>query len=474
MKQDRVGAEMEDEEYELDFTDVLRRIWRRRGLIILLPFLAACLAIFVVSITAWRSDNPVVYYISLKSIENEQYPNGSRFSPQDLLAPAVLTELRSKFKLDSAIDLRQNIQVSYGNPITEGVTRKYQDRLSARNLAQADIDSINAAYHQELVATMRAGLRIDVDFRAIGVDEAIGVAIAKTLPLIWNQVYTQQFRVLVDTTLSQAAIPTSDEALKDTASVLVANERLRNIERGLQILTDDNRLSSLTTSDRRNAEDVREELERYRTIFFDPIFRFGFSTNDPAGRSYLAQHQLDIADLQRQVAGYDQTLEQLGKYRTASGTMPPSNSGASVSNQIQLGENALDRIISLADQSSFADYVKQTLTARQTALTEISRLQKEIDWATNSDNKGQDPAFVQAAADGLKSLTASYKDLLDRARTVLISNAGQFYIELTSPRVVGSIVNLHSLILVIGAALAGLALALLIALMAPAFEKATH
>ncbi|MGB3538547.1 MAG: hypothetical protein WBA42_10340 [Mesorhizobium sp.] len=131
---DTTSTLADEEDHEVSLREILYRLWRQRGTLVTLPLLALCLAAVIVGFKSWSTQNPVVYYVALSNIDKGHYPNGAEFSPQDLLAPDVLAELRQRFKLGPNINPRHYIQVGYDNPLTDSVTRKYHDKLSAKTL----------------------------------------------------------------------------------------------------------------------------------------------------------------------------------------------------------------------------------------------------------------------------------------------------------------------------------------------------
>ncbi len=455
----------ENEDRGINFGQIFRILWRYRGLLTILPLLTACVGLAIIGFSAWKYPRPVVYYIALQNIENNQYPNGTRFSPQDLLSPAVVSVLRSRFNFDQSADLLNNIQVSYDNPVAEGVAQKYRLRLGARNLTVTDVDSINAAYQQELNATIRSGLRIDVFYGPLGVGRSTAIAIAKALPEIWKDVYSQQFRVYLNTSLADAAVTATKEPLTNAASILVADDRLNVMTAGLGIIGEDNRLASLATKGGATAEDVRQDIQRFRTVYFDPLLSKSLSSADLAGRAYLKSKELRIADLERQIEGFDLTLDRLRSYQ-ATPTPVEAPPVAPQSSGIQIGDNAVGQIVELAERAAYANYIQNVLERRQAALQEISGIKREIDFRTASTDATENPQFLGEAAKELDGLTGNYLALLSSARNRLDSTLGQFYSETSSPSTPGSVFGLRSLAILIAFALVGWILAVTIALLA--------
>ena len=75
---------------EIDLWTILQKLWVRRGLLIIVPLMFSFLAVIWLLVTAVKTSTPTVYYVELQGIEKSRYPNGTVFSPQDMLIPDVL------------------------------------------------------------------------------------------------------------------------------------------------------------------------------------------------------------------------------------------------------------------------------------------------------------------------------------------------------------------------------------------------
>ncbi len=105
------GESFIDNQDEISLTDIVAKLWQRRGLFLVLPVLALLAAgIFLLSSAVWTT-NPTVYFVKLTGINQAQYPNGATFSPQDLLVPEVFDHLAKTLDLKDRTQLREAIQL---------------------------------------------------------------------------------------------------------------------------------------------------------------------------------------------------------------------------------------------------------------------------------------------------------------------------------------------------------------------------
>ena len=96
---------------EISITDLVKKLWQRRGLIVVLPIIFLLLAVTLLFFTAVKTQSPTVFFVQLQGINKSTYPNGTSFSPQDLLIAEVLTKAVSQLKLPVDDDLRETIFV---------------------------------------------------------------------------------------------------------------------------------------------------------------------------------------------------------------------------------------------------------------------------------------------------------------------------------------------------------------------------
>lgn len=441
---------------EISLSDIIKRLWAGRGIIVILPIIAAGLAALFVVMAALDTSRPITYLVNLKNIENQRYPNGTVFAPQDLLIADVLAELRTRFDLPAGANLREAITVNYDSPIAAGLARAYRDRLAARNLTQAEISAINEAYTAELRAATNASLRINVDNRALGIDTVTALDVARALPEIWAKIYTTQFRIFTDTRLADYSVTRTREDLATTSSILVADARLETIRRGLNIILGDNRLSLLRTADGITAADLREDLRRFTTIFFNPIKIAGFQSGDAVSAAYVTELRANLADMRRRIAAYDESLKELRDHQRTSQVPPAGQPSTADGSALQVGDAALREIVQLAQQASFSAFVQDTLNKRNDLMFEISSLMKDIELATHNVEAVSQTDIHATAAEALHELTSQYSQLLSTARTqILDRGGGELYEPALGPVVTGSLINSRSIMIVFAAALAG-------------------
>lgn len=456
-------SENADQEIGISFSDIFWRLWQWRGLIVFVPMLFAGAAALFVVFSALGQSRHAIYLVSLRNIENQHYPNGSEFSPRDLLIPEVLSEIRRIYEIPGNIDLNEAISVAYDSPVADGIAKSYQQRLSARNLTQAEIEALNQSYLQELRGAMRSALRITVDYPALGLDSERGLALAADLPRLWTAIYTTKYRIFTDRGLADLAVTRTVENLESTTSILVANNRLRAMVKGIGMFLEDNRLSMLRGADGISPADLLIEMNNFDAIHFSVLKSIAFQAEDAAAHAYMNRLRLDISEKKRQIQAFESTLSSLGDYQRSRGTEQVSQRPAAQAEQpssIQIGDSTFSSIVELAERGSYVELVRRVLDERRGLMIELAALEREQQLATSgAKDIAVSPAFISEAAASLNALTGQYSQMLRSAEEQLRTRGGELFEPLIGPRLGGSpLLSLRSLLIVAAAGLAGLLL----------------
>lgn len=134
--------------------------WARRVKIVLLAsagaLVAAALfaAVFLLR-DSWQEAN-LTFRVLFAGVEKGQYPNGMRFTPEDIVATPVLQEVYQRNNLEGVIPFakfKAAFVVSDNNPALERLRRESQDHLSARALTQVERSKLEDDYESKIKAT---------------------------------------------------------------------------------------------------------------------------------------------------------------------------------------------------------------------------------------------------------------------------------------------------------------------------------
>jgi len=393
---------------EISIGDILVKLWRRRGLIIIIPTLAGALGVLAVLLMATQSSVPVVHYVNLTGIEKGKYPNGVKFSPRDLQSPGVLSSLADKFGIEQSEDFGEAVSVSYAAPATKGILEKYKVKLSQKGLNAAEVDAINAELNEELGRATEKTAQIAIDYQSIGVDEGLAAQMAVELPKIWAEVFTTKYRIL-DNTLLSGLSQVEYLSLQTSVGVLESSDYVDNMIRGLKVIQEDGRLSGLQTNSGSTAADLLVSVEDFNNLYLSAVLSHNLGNKDTLTGFYQTDLKLRIKMIYEQVEGLDDAI---GSIRSViSGESNQASSGQAYNaDRMQVTGDAISDIVNLVNKSSLSEYLTKLYEKKQQLILEraelnlrLSKIEEDFDYGTD---------FLKVSESKLNALNADYVELL--------------------------------------------------------------
>ncbi|RFC67208.1 MULTISPECIES: hypothetical protein [Mesorhizobium] len=446
MAKEPVQAVVEARPDETTIAEVFRTVWRKRGIVLIALAIGILIGLWAAASSFPRAPAPVTHYISLTGMEitrqgnvgdpNDRlkivvtYPNGSVFLPRDLLDPQVLQRVREQLGLGNDVPLNGGIGVSFEAPWTEGIMRRYKERLAVRGITQADIDSLNSDLERDLLSANMGGLRIDVSPAALGVSGSVAVAIAKALPQAWRDVYTDRYRTLLNTDLPNLMAEQDDGDLSNPPSVTAAQMKIVSMLRGLDMMANDNRLATVTNANGLTANDLEANLRQFRTVHFAPFAAPVFATDNPSVVAYRKDLESRLAASKREAETMNRTLQDVLSNPIGKAALQPS-----MESVVQSDGTMLSQLLALAQRASLTPMVPDIMNKRDQINANIGRLERELIMISSPgapQASSENPADIAAA---LRKLTEDYRSLytasVDRLRTA----SSTFYADLSAPAI---------------------------------------
>ena len=448
---------------EISLRDIAVKLWRRRGLIVVLPIITALMGFGVVLLTAVSAKTPLVHYISLTAIENGNYPNGVLYSVNDIVSPEVLDEVARRMGLENDQKFADAIMVSNSSPVTEGVVRKYADRLANQKLSSPEIDAINTALELELRETSQRGARISVDFKALNITAEQAEEIAILLPQIWQKIFTERFQIL-DNTKLQNVTQRDDISLASTRAVLEANNYVLQMQNSLNLLSNDSRLRSLQLDNGVTPSDLARAVASFEQLYLGAILSRNLNNDDDLTAFYQDDLRLQILQSDEQIAGLDDAIESV-QVIISGGQPILGNSSNFAGDRMQIDGTAIENIIELVNTSSLSDYLTALYDKKIALINQRSDLNRQQNKIQTDVKFTAD--FMLSAEQNLTDLNRDYVTLLRKARNMNRANIGSLHQSLGKPYVIGGTIPKNSILIIILAGLIGGILAMVMALIMP-------
>ena len=474
---------------EISIYDLLLKLWAKRGLIVILPLIFAGLTVIGLLIGKTSAQNEVSVYIELNGITlsaaardsdgdsdsdsdkkiTTRYPNGTFFSPQDLLNPTVIGGLAGKTGLDSKA-LTENIDVQFGTPISNGVLIEYKAALAANSKASSqDLAVINERYRAKLEAAAKRGLKVTIDYVALGISKEAGGEIVERLLQLWNKVYTEQFVTYLSPEIASLRWTETKFDLTSRIGLQEADIQLTNLKLGVDLISKDDRLKGMNTGQGPLAADLAGYIDDFRSIFFDPLFLGAFGSEDTLTRVYAQDLRFKLDELDREIDELNQRLKDISDFQTGAKGLRSGDNGREGP---QLDGDALSTVVNLAEQAALSSYLQTSLDQRYELIKERAVLSTRLERIGVGNSKEQIGAeFTALAQARYERITAGYANILALAQSTLASQTPSYYSIITQPDTEGSLLSKRDLLfLALAIALGGM-LAIIAALVWPEKQR---
>jgi hypothetical protein len=471
---------------EISISELLLKLWAKRGLIVFLPFIFAGLTVVGLLIAKTGQQTSVSLYIELNAISlasavksadadadadaddaiTTRYPNGVVFSPQDLMNPSVIGLLSEEADLNSE-DLAEHIDVQFGTPVSNGVLKEYGVALSSKSKASSEeLAALNERYKRKLDAAAKRGLKITVDFVELGISRDEGKQLAESLPKLWNKIYTQQFRTLLPSEIMGLRWTQDIHDLTSTIGLQEADIQIEALTQGVDAIVADERLIGLKNRDGVTASDIRTYISRFRAIYFEPLFLAAFETDASLTKVYERDIGVETRRIEAEINELNARLESLQGSRARTQT---SSSASRQDFGASLDGGALSQVVSLAEQASGSRYIQATLEKRFELVEEKAVLQARLERMMPSSDARVDITanFVEMATSRYQTIVGGYSDLLMRAKEAAVTATPSYYSITTQPESEGSLIGTRDLLFIALALALGGMVAVLSALVWP-------
>ena len=413
---------------EISISELLLKLWRKRGLIVLMPLLLAGLTVTALLATKVTSPERLSYYIELTGLKDNAYPNGTAFSPQDLLNPQVVAELANAFAIKDSEAIGKRVQVEFGTPLSDGILTEYRAVLRANSKGSAeDIALINERYQTRLEAAARRGLRIVVNYSGLGLTKAQGTELAYALPRVWNEVFSTRFRIFIDSGIASLPTVRNDVDITSTVGALEGELQLRAIQEGIVMLKDDARFRALQVEGVSPA-DLEKMINDFERIYFDPIYSGSFKDNDGLSAIYRRDLELELIEIDASLIELDNRIGSITELQlTATKSEANSSNLNSGTSQIQIEGDALNQLVDLSRTASLAEYLQGSFDERFELIKKRATITTRLAKMNNKTGVTLTTEFYEQAINGLRAISDHYIALREESHVAAKKQAPTLY-----------------------------------------------
>jgi len=305
------------------------------------------------------------FAFSFDGATENKYPNGTPFSPQDVLAAPVLDAVYATMHLQGKIepgDFRSAFTITRGGTELRMLQSDFEQKLANTKLTVAERGPLETQYRAALAALRTGTFMLTGDFTNTKLNDLEIERIMSAVPMAWAE-FAQKIRGVA---IYDISVPTMTDADKLTSDsdYLIAAETLRSISRRTsacaEILMNQPGGKLVRDTTGKVLEDLHAEVEASYRVDVLPTYtnflRLAYA-QDPArvnevfsNRMATSQRAVDMAEAEAKITtnAFQNYIMLSSGGNTGSGTSPGNsmqpNSGGNMP-IINLNADFFDRII---------------------------------------------------------------------------------------------------------------------------------
>lgn len=466
---------------EIDLVELMRTLWRQRGVVI------GCALLTLLAVLAFHLGNAtfsvpqrVDYSIGLNFLDDKgNYPNGSPFSPRDLVASRVLDVVAKKHGLDAAV-LAEGIRADYSNVLLEESEARLGGFLADAK-APEDVRRAASQVLSDLREQTRGMATVKLERAKVSLSASQAQALLVDLVDVWADQAIERGLLNVDISrpFTAFAVEDNDNLIDAFEGVAKYTDALSASIKQLEKMSG----SQSLVIEGRTLNDIKRELEVLQATDINPLRSFAYSesamlaSSSPAVSIRLSARkrllELEHTRLISLIKSYDSSLTQLSH---ADRLDIPARQGSEANNQIigsQMDQSFLGSLLELGSKLSNVEFREELFKKRTIAVEQLLELEKEISILSGSlesygdaDAIGMLTAGLEHIVPRVNALQKQLGDFIEAYRQQSLQSAARVYSADASPQVIGGarpLVKKVGLTVAVGLVL-GLMLGMMVAL----------
>ena len=357
----------------LDLGSLISVWWRQRVRISLhaLAVLSVAVAVLgvVYTVLPHQQQSTVVFRLLFKGAEKGLYPNGTQFTPSDVVTTAVLEEVYQRNGLEKFCkfeDFKSAVVVINRNPDIQRLQREYAPKLEDRKLLVVERQKLEAEYYNRMQA-IRNGeftLMLQQDGALLKWPGTLAGKVIEDVLIVWldqsrsRGVFKFDFNVYSANLLQEITETNSDyilllDRLRITISRVLGNLQSLGQIPGSQLVRVGDKQVSLGELEANLRDNLRFDMREINSM----IYSFGLFREPVLTKAYLNEQlfrlEIEREELQSRNKGMQQVVVDYSAGRTGGQTSTSgSNTGSTSGLMPQLSDGFLDRILDLSGQST--------------------------------------------------------------------------------------------------------------------------
>ena len=413
---------------EIDLRDIFIPLWKGKyrillfGLICLSLTLVYLLGGFIVDKSRYAS---IQVHFNFQGVENGVFPNGEKFSPQELISGSVLSEVYRNIDSPSFdyADLVSAINVTPDFNGADELESVVTGLLSKeKGLTNKEYSDAVSEYTTEIVNQSKKNVILTIDLNLFDGNLTKSSDLLHSIPKIWATHAIEDRGVLV---MFSPTISTLDERINSGELLIQVNvlgdtqyllhKAVTSLSGSLDNKSIKDPASGMSIADLRYKLDLES---KYRiSILKELVVKNGIGVKNQSWyRGFrdarLGKLERERSSLERMVDVYEQALIEFNQqqYGSSEGlrSQGESSSGTTVYSP-QYGEDVINRLMELGSKMSDPEYRKSLLQEKIDISTELQKVITEIDFYDFDEPTGDKESISTEEISNL--ITRSYEEL---------------------------------------------------------------
>ena len=391
-----IGQNFDD---EIDLKDIFIPLWKAKyrillfGLICLSLTLVYLLGGFIVDKSNYAS---IQVHFNFQGVEDGTFPNGEKFSPQELISGSVLSEVYRNIDSPSFdyADLVRAINVTPDFNGADELKSVVTGLLSKeKGLTNQEYSDAVSEYTNEIIAQSKKNVILTIDQDLLGGDLKKSSDLLHSIPKIWATHAIEDRGVLsmftptistLDNRINSGELLIQVNVLSDSHGLL--SESVTGLSGSLdnQSITDPE--SGMAIADLRYKLDLENT---YRiSILKELVVKNGIGVQNESWykgfrEARLGKLERERSSLERMVDVYEQALIEFNQQQYSSSEGSKSQGGSSSGTTVyspQYGEDVINRLMELGSKMSDPAYRKSLLQEKIDLSTKLQAVITEINF----------------------------------------------------------------------------------------------
>ena len=381
---------------EIDLKDIFIPLWKAKYRIVLFGIISLALVLIYllggISLDKTRYASVQVHF-NFQGVENGSFPNGEKFSPQELISGSVLSEVYSNIDSPdfSYSELVEAIHLKPGFNGEDELKSVVTGLLSKeKGLTNTEYSEAVSGYTNEILAQSKKNVILTIDLNLFNGNLKNASDLLTSIPKVWatNAIEDRGVLVVSPPTVSQLdqRILTGElliqvNVLGDTL-VLLSNS-VRDLSGSLDNQSIKDPASGMSITDLSYKLDLED---KYRvSILKELVVKNGVGVkNESWYRGFrdarLGKLERERSSLERMVGVYEQALVEFNQQTNNPSENSSAKGGSESGAMVQYGEGVINSLLTLGSKMSDPEYRKKLLGKKIDISVELQKIITEIDF----------------------------------------------------------------------------------------------